>query len=53
MFELHCPTCAQPGKTGTDQGELQSLAAIHNGLLHRGEPVAVVRRRRRFIRAAA
>ena len=42
--ELRCPDCAQPGATG-DRAELQSLAATHNQLLHRGRPVATVRRR--------
>jgi hypothetical protein len=44
MFEIHCPTCARPGKASTDQGELQVLAGTHNTMLHRGHPVAVIRR---------
>lgn len=47
-FELHCSTCAQPGATSTNRREVQSLTDAHNGLLHRGQPVAVIRRARRF-----
>jgi len=45
MHELHCPACNQPGVTSIDRAEVQLLVDTHNGLLHKGHPVATIRRR--------
>lgn len=50
MFELHCPACAQPGAQRDNRDEVRSLASTHNDLIHRGQPVAVARRARRWKR---
>jgi hypothetical protein len=44
MYRLHCPDCERPGALAADRREVQNLADAHNDLLHRGQPVATVRR---------
>lgn len=46
MYRLHCPDCERPGATAADKREVQNLADQHNEMLHRGQPVATVRRAR-------
>jgi hypothetical protein len=46
MFELHCAMCALPGVVSASRDEVRTLVTLHNDLLHRGSPVAVLRRRR-------
>ncbi|GAA0220751.1 hypothetical protein [Cryptosporangium japonicum] len=55
MFELHCAVCARPGAVSQCRDEVRTLVTLHNDLIHRGGPVAVLRRRRSALmpRAAA
>jgi len=46
MYRLRCPACGRRGASGRDRREIQILADTHNALLHRGEQVATVMRKR-------
>jgi hypothetical protein len=49
MYRLYCPDCERPGASAADRREVQNLADAHNDLLHRGQPVATVRRARSWL----
>ena len=42
MYELHCPACDSRGTSGVDRREIQTLATVHNDLIHRGQQIATV-----------
>jgi hypothetical protein len=47
MYEIRCPSCELPGLTSDNRAEVESLAGIHNDLVHRRSPIASIRRVRR------
>ena len=44
VFEQHCDACQLPGASSDNREEVQTLANLHNHMLHRGEEASTVRR---------